>query len=98
MEALNLFLYSIFPGLMERKIVWESCLENHSWGLLEMHILLTEEIVEFDMYFDLDTIRELIESPAMYIQLPYTHHEDLLLSFLMVRCPVSTNDIDNDNE
>ena len=92
MIRLNLLLYSILPGPMERKLVWESCFNCGAWGLLEMHILLTDDIVEFGLVGDVDKSREVLMTPAMYIQLPYINHEDLLLSFLMVRCPVSNHD------
>ena len=74
---------------MERKLVLESCLKCDSWGLLEMHVLLTDDIVEFCS--GVGTSRELLMTSAMYIRFPYIQHEDLVLSFLMVRCPVSNN-------
>ena len=84
---------------MERKLVLESCLRRGSWGLLEMYILLTDDIVDFDDYptrvmwddlDDLDRVHEQL-APAIDIKLYYEHHSDLLLSLLMVKCPVSNN-------
>ena len=94
-----IFIYSILSGLMERKLVLESCLRRGSWGLLEMYILLTDDIVEFDVHpiksvwedlDDLVTAREQF-SPAIDIKLDYKEHGDFLLSLLMVKCPVSNN-------
>ena len=73
---------------MEKKLVWESCLKYDSWGLLEMHILLTDDIVEFGMR-DVEMMREVKMSKVIDIKLPYRQHEDLVLRFLMSRCPVS---------
>ena len=93
------FIYSILSGLMERKLVLEACLRRGSWGLLEMYILLTDDIVEFDvhptsgMWDDLDnlvTAREQLAS-AIGIKLDYKQYSDLFLLLLMVKCPVSNN-------
>ena len=83
---------------MERKLVLESCLNRGRWGLLEMYILLTDDIVEFDVIFldpenDLDeliTIREAM-APDIDIRLDYKLHPDLFLELLIARCPVSIN-------
>ena len=78
-------------GLKERKLVLESCLRRGRWGLLEMSILLTDDIIEFDERCDRwspDSIREQL-SPAVDIKLPLGQHQDLFLSLLIARCPVS---------
>ena len=77
---------------MERKLVLESCLANGSWGFLDMYVLLTNDIVEFDVSIeaiDLERRRKLTWSPAIDIKLNHKQHEDLFLSFLRDRCPVS---------
>ena len=77
---------------MERNLVLESCLANDSWGLLDMYVILTDDIVEFDMRiesWDLERRREITWSPAIDIKLNHKQHEDLVLSFLRDRCPVS---------
>ena len=72
---LNLLLCSILPGLMQRKLVWESRLECDSWGLLEIDMLLTDDILEIGKRSDLNSTRDVLLSPAMYIQLPYINME-----------------------
>ena len=84
---------------MERDFVLKSCLRRGSWGLLEMFMLLTDDIVDFDvhptrgMWEDLDDLDRVHEqlAPAIDIKLHYEQYSDLLLSLLMVKCPVSNN-------
>ena len=98
-SAQKLFSYPILKGLGERKLVLESCLRYGSWGLLEMYILLTDHTVEFDVVepriWNLDAVLEQL-SPTMDIKLDYMEHQDLLLSLLVTRSPVS-NSITKDN-
>ena len=80
---------------MERKLILESCLRHGRWGLLEMYILLTDDVVDFDvhpfgLWTDLDRIYEQL-TPVIDIKLYYKQHADLLLSLLMVKCSVSNN-------
>ena len=81
---------------MERKLILESCLRSGRWGLLEMYILLTDDVVEINlehsqaMKTSLELLRELL-SPAVDIKLDYRKHQDLILSLLIARCPVSNN-------
>ena len=83
---------------MERKIVLKSCLRRDSWGLLEMFILLTDDVIDFyvrsrnqqEDLDDLNAVREKL-APAIDIKLHYEQYSDLLLSLLMVKCPVSNN-------
>ena len=75
---------------MERKLVLESCLKHKTWGLLEMSVLLTSDIVEIDMTskdLNLDTWRE--QMADIDIKLKYEKHQDLFFSLLRARCPVS---------
>ena len=76
---------------MERKLVLESCLQHKTWGLLEMSILLTNDIVEIDMIskdLNLDTSYKQM-ARAIDIKLKYEKHQDLFFSLLKTRCPVS---------
>ena len=78
---------------MERKLVLESCLKRNAWGLLEMYVLLTDNVVRFEMcseVLDLDTVREHL-CPAVDIKLPYKQNQDVFLSLLVARCPVSNS-------
>ena len=61
------------------------------WGLLEMYILLTEDVREVELcswILYLETMKEK-GAPAVDIKLPYKQHQDLFLSLLITRCPVS---------
>ena len=82
---------------MERRLVLESCLRRGSWGLLEMYILLTDDVIDFDVHptavecenlDDLDILREQL-SPAIDIKFHYKQYGDLFLFLLMTKCPVS---------
>ena len=76
---------------MERKLVLQSCMNSDSWGLLEMFILLTDDIVEFDMLsegWDLDMECEHL-GPDIDVKLDYLDHGDWLITILIARCPVS---------
>ena len=81
---------------MERKLVRESCLRSGRWGLLEMYILLTDDVGEINLVHNrtkktsLELLRELL-SPDVDIKLDYRKHQDLILSLLIARCPVSNN-------
>ena len=78
---------------MERKLVLKSCLKRDRWGLLEMYILLTDDIVELDMcteYWNLDKCREKL-SPTINIKLDHERYHHLFFFLLMARCPVSNN-------
>ena len=77
---------------MERKLILESCLRSGAWGLLEMYILLTDDIVDLHVrrsgvWDNVDMMREQL-APAVDIKLNYTQHQDLFLSLLRARCPV----------
>ena len=78
---------------MERRLLLESCLKSRSWGLLEMYILLTDDVSEFDDVraeaWDLEALRE-EESLTFDIKLDVIDYEDLFLSLLMTRCSVSS--------
>ena len=81
---------------MERKLVRESCLRSGRWGLLEMYILLTDDVVEISvlhkrtMKMSLEEMRELLAADVD-IKLDYRKHQDLILSLLIARCPVSNH-------
>ena len=78
----------VLTGLVERKLVLESCLQNGEWGVLEMYILLTDEILEFDEWA-LESVYE--QAPLTFdIKLDILQHEHLFFSLLMARCPVSS--------
>ena len=103
----NVFTFSIFmfflPGLMERKLVLQWCLKSVSWGLLEMSILLTADVAEFDMrfhdIFELDTLDDWDQhvlgmqrqhfAPDIDVKLDYLEHGDWLTTLLISRCTVS---------
>ena len=77
---------------MERKLILESCLRSGAWGLLEMYVLLTDDIVDLHVrpsgvWDNVDMMREQL-APAVDIKLNYTQHQDLLLLLLRARCPV----------
>ena len=78
---------------MEKKLILQSCLTSRSWGLLEMYILLTDDVIEFDDMsaecLNLEALREQ-ESLTFDIKLDILQHEHLFLSLLMARCPVSS--------
>ena len=92
-SPLKLFLYFTLTGVLERNFTLEMCFKRGTFGLLEMYILLTDGIAELyvggcgDGDF-LDRTREQL-FPAVDIKLPHKQHEDLFLSILMARCPVS---------
>ena len=73
---------------MERKLVLESSLLAGSWGLLELYILLTDDIVELDIIpHDLDLhVYSKLRSYTVDIDV---QHEDLLIPLLIARCSVS---------
>ena len=76
---------------MKRKLVLQSCMNNVSWGLLEMSILLTDDIVDFDMLFwvwDLDSeCNQFL--PDIDIKLKNYEHQDLIIPLLIAKCPES---------
>ena len=92
-----MFLSSILTGPRERKLVLESCLRCKAWGLLEMYVLLTDDVVELDQRHEdwnlpVDTVKELNSHlPVNKIKLPYIQYPDLFLSLLIARCPVSNH-------
>ena len=94
MIAKIIFIFFVGTGVMERKLVLESCLTSGRWGLLEMWILLTDDIVEFDggrrKYGNLEAFWKKV-TPAIDIKLDYREHHDLFLLLLTVKCPVSSN-------
>ena len=73
---------------MERKLILESPLLAGSWGLLELYILLTDDIVELDVDpYDLDLhIYSMLRNCTVAIDV---QHLDLLISLLIAKCPVS---------
>ena len=76
---------------MERKLVMESCFKTFSWGLVEMSILLTSDVVEFDMLsgcMNLEGERRQF-LPDFDVKLDYYDHEELLVPLLIAKCPVS---------
>ena len=74
---------------MERKLVRELCWK---WRLLEMYILLTDDIVEFDMGdVDLSPGASLKQLAAVSDKhLDYKQHQDWFLLLLIAKCPVSS--------
>ena len=71
----------------------ESCFTTSSWGLVEMSILLTGDVVEFDMLsegWDIDReCRKYV--PDIDLKLDYYDHEELLVPLLIAKCPVSVS-------
>ena len=69
------------------------------WGILDMHILLTDDTEVFDCSYDLHyplDVHVLLERLSVMkggapieIKLYFDEHQALLLSLLMTRCPVS---------
>ena len=57
------------------------------WGLLDMFVLLSEDIVTFDV----NTQKPIFQEMETNISSKFPHHEhgDLLLELLRVKCPVS---------
>ena len=82
------------PGRMERKLVLESCLHRGSCRLLEMYILLTDDVAEFNMiseHWFLDKkFEKLTPKGSKDVKVVYYEEEDLLITLLMARCPIST--------
>ena len=89
---------------MERRLILESCLQTHEWGLFDMYMLLCEDIVEFvvpdrmkllvSTYVDhVDLYRKEKEWEHRDIKFPYEYRNNphLLLTILTVRCPVSNS-------
>ena len=77
---------------MERKLVLESCLASGTWGLVEMFILLTVDTVEIDVPLEMTQYTSTLRNqmiPATDIKLKYKKHQDLFLSLLIAKCPVS---------
>ena len=77
---------------MERKLVLEATLANGRWGLLEMYLLLTDDIVELKVCFKIQDYLDIepeYRVPDIDIKLDYKNHPDLFLSLLIARCPVS---------
>ena len=69
---------------MERRLLIESCLRLDKWGILEMFVLLTEDIVVFEEHqsWDLDVIREQL-CPTTEMKLNNKTLQHLLLSLLV---------------
>ena len=81
-------------GRMERKLVLESCLHRGSSRLLEMYILLTDDVVEFNMisedWFLDKKFKQFTPKGSKDVINVYYEEEDLLITLIMARCPVST--------
>ena len=88
----GIFVLFILSGLMQRKFILKTCLRRGSWGVLEMFILLTDDIIDFDMTrhetWDMDTSYDQLTS-VEDIYFNYSQRLDSLLSLLTIKCPVS---------
>ena len=75
---------------MERKLLLQSCLKSVKWGLVEMSIILSNDIVEFGMISETD-LEDLIDvqDPESDVKLDYLDHSDLVIALLIAKCPVS---------
>ena len=75
---------------MEKQLVLESYCWK--WRLLEMYILLTDDIVEFNMCdVDWSPDASLKQLAAVSDKvLDYKQHQDWFLLLLIAKCPVST--------
>ena len=76
---------------MERNLVLQSNLTSDTWGLLEMYILLTDDIVEFNLpgrVLHTCKLRTNLIS-VIDMKLNCKTHQDLFLSLLIAKCPVS---------
>ena len=79
-------------GRMERKLVLESCFRSCSFRLLEMYILLTDDVIEFNMiseHLHLDMKLEQL-TLAFDVKLEDYEQEGWLITLLIAKCPVST--------
>ena len=91
-ETIQAILCLILTGSMERKLVLK-CLNNDLISPEEMYLLLTDDIVEFDLHSDLwhmDTMSKQSSSPFGH-KYSRSKHEYVLLSLLKARCPVSNS-------
>ena len=75
---------------MERNLLLQSCLKCVEWGIVEMSILLSDDIVEFILPSESDS-EDLIDihAPKIDVKLKYLHHSDLFIPLLIAKCPVS---------
>ena len=89
---------------MERNLVRQAGFRSETWGLVEMSVLLTDDIIEFDMLsdkfvnFDIlsgDWDRHVLDMQWRYfapdddVRLDYIEHGDWLITLLIAKCPVS---------
>ena len=86
----------VLTGLMERKLVLESCLASGRWQLPEMFTLLTDDMIEFhESRLPSDILRTYTLrtqlTPLVKVNFKLSYSQDYLLSLLIAKCPVSTS-------
>ena len=81
------FFFFILIASPAKEILLDYVLENLQWGLLDMYVLLTEDIVKFDAFargpIDYWTKKHNV---SKFI---HRDHTELLLKLLTAKCPVS---------
>ena len=59
-------------GRMERNLLLQSCLKGVAWGIEEMSILLSDDIIEFGMPLESD-LEDLIDIQAPKIDVKFDY-------------------------
>ena len=79
--------FFILIALAAKEILLDYVLENLHWGLLDLYVLLTEDITEFDTHAR-GPIDYWIEKQQVS---KFIHREntEILLKILRAKCPVS---------
>ena len=71
---------------MARKILLDCVMENNDWGLLDLHVVLNEDILKFNVNGD-ESIKPWRTKNSLSKFL-HRDHGDMLLRILIVKCSV----------
>ena len=88
--ALTLYLilsYNFLIASAAKDILLDYVLENPIWGLLDLYVLLTEDIVQFDVNAGEHTANWTENAQAS--KFLHSDHPELLLKLLKKKCSVS---------
>ena len=81
-----IYIYS-FIASAAKDILLNYVLENPRWGLLDLYVLLTEDIVQFDADVPIPIAIWTVNRQASRFH--YSDHTELLLKLLRKKCSVS---------
>ena len=87
-KRVYIHIYIFFIASAAKDILLNYVLENPRWGLLDLYVLLTEDIVQFDADVPIPIAIWTVNRQASRFH--YSDHTELLLKLLKNKCSVST--------